>query len=48
LSQTPDAIARAVTEYERLREQTLVDRGTERMGALVWASGSPTATKPFT
>jgi|SRR5579859_3029142 len=29
-----DAIARAVTEYERLREQTLVDRGTERMGAL--------------
>ncbi len=29
-----DAIAQAVTEYERLREQTLVDRGTERMGAL--------------
>src|SRR5579859_51422 len=29
-----DAIARAVTEYERLREQTLVDRGTERMGTL--------------
>jgi signal transduction histidine kinase len=29
-----DAIAQAVTEYERLREQTLVARGTERMGAL--------------
>jgi signal transduction histidine kinase len=29
-----DAIAQAVTEYERLREQTLVDRGTERMGTL--------------
>jgi signal transduction histidine kinase len=29
-----DAIAQAVTEYERQREQTLVDRGTERMGAL--------------
>jgi signal transduction histidine kinase len=29
-----DAIARAVTEYGRLREQSLADQGTERMGVL--------------
>jgi signal transduction histidine kinase len=29
-----DAIAKAVTEYGRLREQSLADQGAERMGAL--------------
>ena len=29
-----DAIAQAVTEYGRLREQSLADQGTERLGAL--------------
>lgn len=29
-----DAIAQAVTEYTRLREQSLTDRSTERLGAL--------------
>jgi len=42
-----DAIADAVTEYARLREQSRADEETERLGALAgWNKRSPSNTTP--